>query len=134
MGGRWSGRLAAVPATAGSAMKLGMVAGGAISLFRNTYRVSKGEVGPKDAALNVVSDSVGTGLATAAGAAAVTRLGLGGVLGVIGFMAVSGLAMGMWDSLAAPQRRRIAEAPTALPEGGEAETQPPARPAGSRRK
>ncbi len=75
------GRLAAVPSTTVSAVKLGAIVGGAISIFQNALRVSRGRIGPGQAATNVVKDTVGTGLSTAAGVAVVTGMGIGGLFG-----------------------------------------------------
>ncbi len=52
------GRLAAVPSTTAAAIKLGAVAGDAISIIQNAHRISLGQIDPAQAAANVVKDTV----------------------------------------------------------------------------
>ena len=92
------GRLAAVPSTTAPALKLGAIVGGAVSIFQNAHRVPRGQIDPGQAAGNVAKDTLGTGLATAAGAAVMTGLGIGGLLGITGFMTISGISIGWWDA------------------------------------
>ncbi len=102
------GRLAAVPSTTAAAMKLGAIVGGAISIFQNAHRISRRQIEPGRAAVNVVKNTVGSGLATAAGAAVLTGLGMGSLLGIVGFMTISGLSKGWWDAAVAPEGQKAA--------------------------
>ncbi len=56
----------------------------------------------------MVKDSVGTVLATATGAAVVTGLGIGGLLGILSFMTTSGLSKGWWDAAVGPETQTAA--------------------------
>ncbi len=94
------GKLTAVPTTAASAIKLGAIVGGTLSMIQNTYRVSQGRINAREAAANVAKDTVGTGLSTAVGAVVVTGLGVSGLLGIVGFMTISGLSKELWDTVA----------------------------------
>ena len=105
------GRRAAVPVTTVSALKLGAIVGGAISVFQNAHRVSRRPIQPGQAAANVVKDTVGSGLASAAGAAVVTGLGIGGLRGIVSFMTISGLSKGWWDAAVGPAGQAALAAP-----------------------
>ncbi len=92
-------RASSVPAVAASAGKIGAVAGGVVSAMHNTYRFGRGDIKATEAISNVVKDTVGTGLATAAGAVAITMVGITGLVGVAGFVTVAALTKGAWDSM-----------------------------------
>ncbi len=79
-GAKNADRLAAVPSSALSALKRGAIVGGAISIFQNAHRISRRQIEPGRAAVNVVKNTVGSGLATVAGAAVMTGLGMGSLL------------------------------------------------------
>lgn len=89
--------LTTVPATAASAIKLGVIVGGTVSILQNTYRVSRGRIKVGEAAMNVAKDTLGNGLSAAAGKVIITGLGAGGLLGTVSFMTISGLSKGLWD-------------------------------------
>jgi hypothetical protein len=76
---------------------MGAFVGGIAATATNTYKVAKGEMGKAEAAKKVAQETMGTGLATAAGAAATTFLGLGGVVGLAGLLVVATLTKGAWD-------------------------------------
>jgi len=93
---------------------VGAVAGGTIAAVDNSIRVAKGELSGPEAVSNVAKETVGTGLCTAAGMAAMRALGSGGIVGFIAFFAVAGLVKVVWDSVvsspnAAPERPAEAE-------------------------
>lgn len=92
-------RLAAVPATTASAMKLGVIVGGTLSILQNTYRVSKGRINAGEAAVNIAKDTLGNGLSAAAGTVILTGLGASGLMGIVSFMSISGLSKGLWDTV-----------------------------------
>jgi hypothetical protein len=77
----------------------GAVAGGTIAAVSNTVRVAKGELSGPEAVSNVAKETVGTGLCTAAGMAAMRALGSGGIVGFIAFFAVAGIVKTIWDSV-----------------------------------
>jgi len=77
----------------------GAVAGGTIAAVSNSVRVAKGELSGPEAVSNVAKETVGTGLSTAAGMAAMRALGSGGILGFIAFFAVAGVVKTIWDSV-----------------------------------
>jgi hypothetical protein len=84
-----------------SAAELGIVGalvGGSVSAVVNTYKVTKGEQNYTEAVTNVAKETVGTGISAATAAAAITAIGLGGLLGVAGFMAVATVTKGLWDT------------------------------------
>ena len=91
-------QLTAVPRTALSGGALGALVGGSLAAVQNTYQVAKGEIKSRDAVSNIVKESLGSGVATAAGATVISGLGIGGWIGVAGFMFVSSAAKGLWDS------------------------------------
>jgi hypothetical protein len=105
------GRLVAVPSTTSAAVRLGAIVGGAISLFQNGYRVSRGHIEPHKAAANVIKDTAGSGLATAAGALVVSGMGMSGLLGFVGFMTGSGFYKGWWDAVVGIAESRSAALP-----------------------
>jgi hypothetical protein len=78
----------------------GAVAGGTIAAVSNSVRVAKGELSGPEAVSNIAKETVGTGLSTAAGMAAMRALGSGGILGFIAFFAVAGVVKTIWDSVA----------------------------------
>jgi len=77
----------------------GAVAGGTIAAVSNSVRVARGELLGPEAVSNVTKETVGTGLSTAAGMAAMRALGSGGVVGFVVFFAIAGLAKVIWDSV-----------------------------------
>jgi hypothetical protein len=113
-------RLATLPSASKSTFQVGVLFGDAVSVFQNAYRVSRVQIKPGQAAVSVVKDTVGTGQASAAGAAVVTGLGMGG-LGIVGFFAVSGLSMGWWDAAVGGDGRRIEAKPPAVEKRAPAE-------------
>ena len=80
-----------------------------VAALGNTYKVAKGEIGVDTAIANVARETVGTGIATAAGGAAVTALGLGGMVGLVGFAAVATACKGAWDSAVYPKTKAVVE-------------------------
>jgi hypothetical protein len=93
------GRLAVLPSHAAAAMKVGVVAGGTISAIQNTYDVTRGKITYNKAVSNVAKDTVGAGIATVAGSVTMTVLGIGGILGLVGFVGVTVASKGFWDSI-----------------------------------
>jgi hypothetical protein len=77
---------------------LGAMVGGTVSAVSNSYKVARGEMNPSDAISNVAKEAVGTGISTATAGATVTALGLGGFLGLVGFLIVASFAKGLLDS------------------------------------
>jgi hypothetical protein len=78
---------------------MGAVVGGTVSAIGNTYKVAKGEQKSSEAVANVAKETVGTGIATATGAASMAALGLGGLIGLAGFAVVASLTKGFLDSV-----------------------------------
>ena len=106
------GKLAAPPSTTVSALRLGAIVGGPFPYARMPNGFHGGQIEPGRAAANVVKDTVGTGLATAAGAAVVTALGMGGLPGIVGFMTISGFSQGWWDAAVGRDGQTAAETPS----------------------
>jgi len=91
-----------IPGVTGSVTSMGVfgaVAGGTIAAVSNSVRVAKGELSGPEAISNVAKETVGTGLCTAAGMAAVRALGSGGIVGLIAFFAAAGIVKIIWDSV-----------------------------------
>ena len=63
----------------------GAVAGGTIAAVSNSVRVARGELSGPESVSNVAKETVGTGLCTAAGMAAMRAIGSGGIVGLIAF-------------------------------------------------
>lgn len=96
------GKANLVPGLTGSTASMGVfgaVAGGTIAAVTNSVRVAKGEMSGSEAVSNVAKASVGTGLSTAAGMAAMRALGSGGLVGFVAFFAIAGLTKVIWDSV-----------------------------------
>jgi hypothetical protein len=91
----------------------GAVAGGTIAAVSNSVRVARGELSGPEAVSNVAKETVGTGLCTAAGLAAMRALGSGGVVGFIGFFAVAGIVKAIWDSVASSSKTTSVKAESA---------------------
>lgn len=88
-------------------MKIGAVAGGAVSTIQNTYNVARGQVTVNEAVANVAKDTVGTGLASVVGTVAITVFGVGGILGLVGFLGVTAVSKGFWDSIVYNSNRPV---------------------------
>ena len=104
-----SSRLAAVPNNALGLGFLGAFVGGIYSAATNSYKVAKGEMSKVDAVTDVAQETMGTGLATAAGATAMTLLGVGGLVGLAGMVAVASLTKGAWNKAMSEGTRQPAK-------------------------
>jgi hypothetical protein len=102
-------RMSAVPSNALAIGTMGAFVGGIAATATNTYKVTKGELGKAEAAKNVAQETLGTGLATAAGAAVTTVLGLGGVVGLAGLLVVATLTKEAWDQAMSETEKRAAK-------------------------
>jgi hypothetical protein len=91
-------KLATIPESAAALGAVGALVGGSVSAVVNTYKVARKEEEITDAITNVAMETVGTGISSATAAAAMTAVGLGGLLGFAGFMAVATVTKGLWDS------------------------------------
>jgi hypothetical protein len=88
----------------------GAVAGGTIAAVSNSVRVAKGELPGPEAVSNVAKETVGTGLCTAAGMAAMRALGSGGIVGFITFFAVAGIVKTVWASVVSSPKTALEQA------------------------
>ena len=86
-----------LPVVTASAAATGALVGGTVAAVRSTIAVKEGRMTKSDAAKSVATESAGTGLATAAGIAATSVLGLGGLAGLLGFTVVATGAKMLWD-------------------------------------
>ena len=91
----------------------GAVAGGTIAAVSNSVRVARGELSGPEAVSNVAKETVGTGLSTAAGVAAMRALGSGGIVGLIAFLVVAGVVKSIWDAVASSSKATSVKAETA---------------------
>jgi hypothetical protein len=97
IGSNLASRMVAVPTNAFVIGTMGAFIGGIAATAANTYKVAAGELSKTEAAKNVAQDTLGTGLAAAAGATTTTVLGLSGIVGLTGLVVVTTLAKGAWD-------------------------------------
>jgi hypothetical protein len=93
-----AGKMVSVANSAVRMGTLGAIVGGSVSAVGNVYKLTKGEVDSAEAITNVTKETVGTGLAAAAGAAATTLLGLSGLWGIFGFVLVASASKGFIES------------------------------------
>lgn len=91
----------------------GAVAGGTIAAVSNSVRVARGELSGPEAVSNVAKETVGTGLCTAAGMAAMRAFGSGGIVGFVAFFAVAGIVKTIWDSVASSSKATSVKAESA---------------------
>lgn len=91
-----------LPLVTASAAVTGALIGGTVAAVRGTVDVKKGKMTGNELAKTVVSESAGTGLATAAGVAATGVLGIGGFVGLIGFTVVATSTKILWDKAVRP--------------------------------
>ena len=86
-----------LPVVVASATATGALIGGTVAAIKGAVRVSEGKMTKAEAVKAVATESAGTGLATAAGVAATGLLGLGGLVGILGFTVVATGAKMAWD-------------------------------------
>ncbi|MGD8213038.1 MAG: hypothetical protein PVH37_14300 [Desulfobacterales bacterium] len=94
-----AGKVGSVSQSAARMGAMGAVVGGTLSAIANTYKVAKGEQKSADAVANVTKETVGTGISTATAAATMATLGVGGLIGLAGFMAVATITKGFLDAV-----------------------------------
>jgi hypothetical protein len=92
-------KLASISQSAAALVAIGAVVGGTIAAIDNIQKVAKGEHKSDEAFANVAKEALGTGLSTAAGAAVMSGLGIGGLVGLAGLTAVSVVSKGLLDSV-----------------------------------
>jgi len=102
------GKLSSVSQSAAVLGAMGAVMGGTISAIGNTYKVAKGEQNSGEAIANVAKETFGSGVSTAAGAAAMSALGIGGIIGLAGFAAVATITKGLLDSVLYCEEKKTA--------------------------
>jgi hypothetical protein len=88
-------------------LKIGTVAGGVVSTIQNTYCVARGQINYNGAVANVAKDTFGAGIASVAGTVAMTVLGAGGILGLVGFPGVAAVSNGIWDLIVYGRNRAV---------------------------
>jgi hypothetical protein len=81
----------------------GMIVGATGSAAANIRRLNNGEIDRGQALKNVVRDSAGAGVATAAATAVVGALRLGGLLNVAGLLTVATATKYLYDTAFEPQ-------------------------------
>ena len=103
---------------------LGVIVGAASSAAANIRRVNNNEIGRGQALKNVVRDSAGAGVATAAATAVVGALRLGGLFNVAGLLTVATATKYLYDTAFEPQPAPAAALPEVkeAPEAKEADT------------
>jgi hypothetical protein len=82
---------------------VGMIVGGSASAAANIRRLNGGEIEKGEAVKNVVRDSAGAGIATAAATAVVGALRLGGLLSVVGLLATATATKYLYDTAFEPK-------------------------------
>jgi hypothetical protein len=102
------GKVRSVPQSAAMLGTMGAVVGGTVSAIGNTYKVAKGEQRSADALANVAKETVGSGISTAAAAATITALGIGGLIGFASFAAVASISKGLLDSILYGDKKQTA--------------------------
>jgi hypothetical protein len=101
-------KLTAISRSAAMLGAMGAVVGGTIAAIENTQKVAKGERNSAEAIANVAKETLGTGISTAAGAAAMAALGIGGLIGLAGFTAVATISKGLLDSILYDKDKSVA--------------------------
>lgn len=86
-----------VPAAISASGAAGAVIGGTVAAARDIGRVRDGEMSKGEAVMDIGKESVGTGLATAAGVAVVGALGIGGFAGLLGIAGVAAGTKYLWN-------------------------------------
>jgi hypothetical protein len=94
-----TGKVGSVSQSAATLGAMGAVMGGTVSAIGNTLKVVNGEESRRAAISNVAKDTLGSGISSATGAAAMAALGIGGLLGIAGFAAVATITKGILDSV-----------------------------------
>jgi hypothetical protein len=90
---------------------VGMIVGAAGSAAANIRRVNNGEIDKNRAVKNVLLDSAGSGIATAAATTLVAMIGLPGILSAAGMLATATAAKYLFDSAFEPGTAGPAPAP-----------------------
>ena len=85
----------------------GMIVGAASSAAANIRRLNNGDIERGQALKNVVRDSVGAGVATAAATAVVGALRLGGLFNVAGLLTMATATKYMYDTALEPQAAAV---------------------------
>jgi hypothetical protein len=88
-----------------------MIVGGAASAAANIRRLNNGEIEKGEAVKNVVRDSAGAGVATAAATAVVGALRLGGLLSVVGLLTTATATKYLYDTAFEPKPAPAAAKP-----------------------
>jgi hypothetical protein len=91
----------------------GALVGGAATAAQVIPKVKKNEMSAQDATREVLKEAAGTGLATAAGAAVVGSVGMGGILSLLAMFGVATGAKYLWNS--AMNKPALAEAQSPPP-------------------
>lgn len=86
---------------------VGAIIGGTASAAKNIRRVNDKEIDRPQAVRNVMKDSAGMGLATAAATAVVGAVGATGLLSLVGILAVATGAKYAWDSAMSPKKATV---------------------------
>jgi hypothetical protein len=94
-----AGKIGSVTQSAATLGAMGAVMGGTVSAIGNTLKVINGEQDSTVAISNVAKDTLGSGISSATGAAAMAALGIGGLFGIAGFAAVATITKGILDSV-----------------------------------
>jgi hypothetical protein len=82
---------------------VGMIVGGSASAAANIRRLNNGEIEKSEAVKNVIRDSAGAGVATAAATAVVGALRLGGLLSVAGLLVTATATKYLYDTAFEPK-------------------------------
>ncbi|WP_319523043.1 hypothetical protein [uncultured Desulfosarcina sp.] len=82
---------------------VGMIVGGSASAAANIRRLNSGEIEKSEAVKNVIRDSAGAGIATAAATAVVGALRLGGLLSVVGLLTTATATKYLYDTAFEPK-------------------------------
>ncbi len=101
-----TGKVGPITQSAATLGAVGAVVGGTVSAIGNTLKVVNGEQSSTVALSNVAKDTLGAGISSATGAAAMAALGIGGLLGIAGFAAVATIANGILNTVLHCDKKR----------------------------
>lgn len=97
----------------------GAIVGGAVAAARNIGKVQQGEITREQAVRDVLKESGSTGISTAVATAAISAVGMTGLVSLLGFMTVAVGTKYLADkAMAGPVKGPAAE-PAALPAASE---------------
>ncbi len=92
----------------------GAIVGGAVAAARSISKVQQGEISREQAVSDVLKESGSTGISTALATAAVSAVGLTGVISLLGFVSVAVGTKYLADKALAGRVKRCASEPAAL--------------------